>query len=73
MGLLILIVFLLMFTLATILVPIPLFPGNVLCSLIEIPLSESTKYLSALINGAFYGLIAWFVFILITRNLVSER
>lgn len=73
MGILILMVFLLTFTIATILVPIPLFPGNFLCSLIGIPSSESTKYLGAIINGAFYGLIAWFVFIFITRNLVKEH
>ena len=65
----ILIVFFLMFTFASLLIPSPMFPGNVLSGLIGVVMSEYVKYLSAVFNGIFYGIMLWLVFTVISRRL----
>ncbi len=65
----ILIVFFLMFTFASLLIPSPMFPGNVLSGLIGVVMSEYVKYLSAVFNGIFYAIILWLVFTVISRRL----
>ena len=61
--------FFLLFTSASIAVPVPLFPGNMIPTWFRIPLSEYTPYLEALANGLVYGFITWTVFFLINRKM----
>jgi len=72
-GTLILVVFFLMFTSASLLIPSPMFPGNFFCMLIGEATSQYVEYLSALFNGVFYALILWLVFVVISRRLEQER
>ncbi|HDQ06466.1 MAG TPA: hypothetical protein ENN36_07080 [Candidatus Bathyarchaeota archaeon] len=61
--------FFLLFTSASIAVPIPLFPGNVIPTLLRIPPSEYIPYLEALTNGVTYGLISWIIFLLLVKKI----
>ena len=62
-------VFFIMFTSASIAVPIPLFPGNMMSTLFGIPASEYMPYLEALTNGLTYGFITWIVFFLVDKKI----
>lgn len=65
-------VFFIFFTLATLAVPIPLFPGNIVHSMFSslgIPVSFYTPLLDAVANGLLYGFIVWIVFVLVSRKL----
>ena len=66
------IVFFILFTCASIAVPIPLFPGNMITSLLAIPPSEYIPYLEALTNGLTYGFISWAVFFLLARKIENS-
>lgn len=68
-GVLILIVFFLLFTFASLLIPTPMFPGNFFCTLIGDSVVEYAEYLSAVFNGVFYGVILWLVFVVVARKL----
>ncbi|MGC9345485.1 MAG: hypothetical protein ACP5ER_01655 [Candidatus Bathyarchaeales archaeon] len=71
-GAVILIVFFLLFALASLLIPSPMFPGNFFCTLIGDAISEYaeySEYLSAIFNGVFYGIILWLVFVVISKRL----
>jgi len=72
-GALILIAFFLLFASASLLIPSPMFPGNVFCTLIGGVISEQSKYLSAVFNGLFYGVILWLVFVVISRRFEEEK
>jgi len=72
-GSLILLAFFSMFTVASLLIPSPMFPGNIFCLLIGQAISEYSNYLSAVFNGVFYGVILWLVFAVISRRLEKER
>jgi len=72
-GTIILLAFLLLFTLASLLLPLPMFPGNVFCTWIGLTASEYEKYLSAVFNGVFYGAILWLTFIAISRRFEREK
>jgi len=72
-GALILIAFFSLFTVASLLIPSPMFPGNFFCALIGEAVGEYTEYLSAVFNGVFYGVILWLVFILISRRFEQEK
>jgi len=61
--------FFLLFTAASIAVPIPLFPGNLIPTLSGIPASEYTVYLEALTNGLTYGAISWIIFFFVDKKL----
>ena len=61
--------FFLLFTSASIAVPIPLFPGNMMSTLFGIPASEYMPYLEALTNGLTYGFITWIVFFLVDKKI----
>jgi len=61
--------FFLLFTSASIAVPIPLFPGNMISTLFGIPTSEYMPYLEALTNGLTYGFITWIVFFLVDKKI----
>jgi hypothetical protein len=62
-----------MFTAASLLIPSPMFPGNLLCTLMGDTTSEYAKLLSAVFNGVFYGVILWLVFVVISRRLEGEE
>ena len=72
-GTLILVVFFVLFTSASLLIPSPMFPGNVFCILIGEAISQNIEYLSVLFNGVFYALILWLVFVAISRRLEQEK
>ncbi|MBE0513320.1 hypothetical protein IBX38_09760 [Candidatus Bathyarchaeota archaeon] len=61
--------FFLLFTCASIAVPVPMFPGNMIPTWLRIPLSEYTPYIEAVANGLLYGFITWIVFFLINRKI----
>jgi len=71
-GIWILIVFFSIFLAASLLIPSPMFPGNIICVLIGVA-SEFSKYLSAVFNGIFYAVILWLIFIVISRRLEEEK
>lgn len=65
-------VFFIFFTSATLAVPIPLFPGNIVHSVFSssgIPVSFYTTLFEAVANGLLYGLLVWIVFVLVSRKL----
>jgi hypothetical protein len=68
-GVSILIVFFLLFTFASLLIPTPMVPGNFFCTLIGESVVEYAEYLSAVFNGVFYGVILWLVFVVVARKL----
>ena len=72
-GVSILVVFFLMFTVATILVPCPMFPGNFITVSIGKVTNGYSAYLSAVFNGVFYGIIVWLVFVGLSRRLEQEK
>jgi hypothetical protein len=72
-GAIILLVFFLLFTSASLLIPSPLFPGNVFCALIGENVSQYAGYLSAFFNGLFYGGILWLIFLSVGKKLGAEK
>jgi hypothetical protein len=72
-GVLILTVFFLLFTFASLLIPTPMFPGNFFCTLIGESVVEYAEYLSAVFNGVFYGVILWLVFVVVARKLGEQE
>lgn len=63
------IVFFLLFTTASIAVPIPLFPGNMITTLFRTIPSEYIPYLEALANGITYGFVIWIIFFFVDRKI----
>jgi len=61
--------FFILFTLASLAVPVPLFPGNIISVWFGLPSTEYMSLVSAVINGVTYGLVVWLVFVLATRKL----
>jgi hypothetical protein len=61
--------FFLLFTSASIAVPIPLFPGNMIPTLFGMPSSEYISYLEALTNGLTYAFITWIVFFVVDKKI----
>lgn len=72
-GIPILIVFFSIFLVASLLIPSPMFPGNVICTLIGKIEEEYAEILSALFNGAFYGIVLWLVFVVVSRRFEKEK
>ena len=62
-------VFFLLFTAASIAVPVPMFPGNMISGLLGIQASEYLILLEGLTNGATYAFITWLVFVLLVRRI----
>ncbi len=60
--------FFILFTLATLAVPVPLFPGSIINTVFGLP-NTNPPFISAITNGFAYGLFVWLVFFLATRNL----
>ena len=61
--------FFLVFTAASIAVPIPLFPGNLITSFFPISFVDYIIYIEAITNGIVYGLVIWLIFSLIIKKL----
>ena len=61
--------FFLLFTAASIAVPIPLFPGNMIPALLGLQTLEILHYLGALTNGLTYGFIIWIIFYLVDKRM----
>jgi len=55
--------FFLLFTLASLAVPVPMFPGNMIEIWVDVP------YINAIVNGLTYGFITWIVFFFISRRI----
>jgi hypothetical protein len=58
-----------LFVAASLLIPVPMFPGSWFCAVIGQSVQEYVGVLSAVFNGLFYGTILWLVFIGISRKL----
>lgn len=58
-----------LFTLASLAVPVPLFPGNVVSIWFGLSSATSVSLISAVVNGVVYGLVVWLVFVLATRKM----
>jgi hypothetical protein len=71
-GLSILLAFFSLFAIASILIPAPMFPGSWFCTLIGERIQEYVGVLSAVFNGAFYGVILWLMFVGIGKRLVEQ-
>ncbi|MCD6446440.1 hypothetical protein J7L49_06630 [Candidatus Bathyarchaeota archaeon] len=67
----ILLVFFSVFTAASLLIPTPMFPGNVLCKILESP-TKYSPFLSAVFNGVFYSAIFWLTFTLLSKKFEEE-
>jgi len=61
--------FFLLFTCASIAVPVPMFPGSMISKWFGIPLSGYASYVEAVVNGLVYGLITWMVFFFVNRKM----
>lgn len=72
-GAIILFVFFVLFTSASLLIPSPLFPGNMFCALVGESISQYAQYLSAFFNGIFYGGILWLIFLSVGKKLGAEK
>jgi hypothetical protein len=72
-GTLILVVFFSLFSVACVLVPRPMPPGNILSAIVGFSTGDYARITSALINGVFYGLILWSVFVLLGKKLGEEQ
>jgi hypothetical protein len=70
-GTRILLVFFFAFTAATLLMPAPLFPGNVLCTFLGAKIQTYVNVVSAFFNGAVYGVALWLVFLGISKKLTN--
>jgi len=58
-----------LFAAASLLIPVPMFPGSWFVGLMGQGALEYMSVLSALFNGLFYGVILWLLFIGISRKL----
>jgi hypothetical protein len=64
-------VFFSLFAVASLLIPVPMFPGSWFCALIGPGTLDYVRILSAVFNGLFYGVISWIIFIGVSRKLVE--
>jgi len=58
-----------LFAVASLLIPVPMFPGSWFCTLIGQAVKDYVGVLSAIFNGAFYGSMLCLVFMGISRKL----
>ncbi|MDH5786867.1 MAG: hypothetical protein OEZ40_01060 [Candidatus Bathyarchaeota archaeon] len=66
-------VFFLFFAFVSLLIPSPMFPGNVFCPLIGGAMGGYSDFFCAILNGVFYGVILWLVFVTIGKKLEEEK
>jgi len=72
----ILFVFFILFTAASLMIPSPMFPGNVLCALVGASVASVVQYetfLSAFFNGVLYSVALWLIFMAVSRRLTQEK
>jgi hypothetical protein len=69
----VLVVFFTMFTAASLLIPSPMFPGNVLCNLIGASVRQYSAIVSALFNGVLYSVAMWLLFVAMAKRLTQEK
>jgi len=55
--------FFLLFTCASIAVPVPMFPGSLVQVWLGVP------FISAIVNGLTYGFITWIIFFFVNRRM----
>jgi fructose-specific phosphotransferase system IIC component len=72
-GIPILIAFFSTFLAASLLIPSPIFPGNIICTFIGNVADEYLRFLGAIFNGIFYGTILWLVFVVVSRRFEKEK
>ncbi|MEM1565505.1 MAG: hypothetical protein QW510_00225 [Candidatus Bathyarchaeia archaeon] len=72
-GIPILIVFFIIFLAASLLIPTPMFPGNILSSFVRNIEAEYKVWLNAVFNAAFYGVVLWLVFVAISQKFEREK
>ncbi len=72
-GAIILVVFFVLFVGMSLLIPSPMFPGNVLCALIGGAAVTYGNYVSAIFNGILYSTVLWIVFLSISKRLEREK
>jgi len=58
--------FFVLFTVASLAVPVPLFPGNMIPTWFSLPSDSLALLVSAMANGLMYGLLIWGVYVLAT-------
>ena len=68
-GALFFISFFLIFAIAVYIIPTPMFPGDFILNLANASALPQATFLSAVINGITYGLIAWAVFAAAMRRM----
>jgi hypothetical protein len=69
----IIIPFFLIFAAASLLIPIPIFPGSWFCAAIGSGIQEYVVVFSAVLNGLFYGSILWLIFIGLSIKLTESE
>jgi hypothetical protein len=70
-GLYVLLAFFTFFLAASLLIPVPMFPGSWFCNLIGNAVVDYVSILSAVFNGIFYGGILWLAFTVLGRKLAE--
>lgn len=70
-GALIFITFFILFTAASLLLPVQLFPGSLLKLWLNLP-DEYESCLSAIINGLTYSIIVWLIAFFVNRKIAEE-
>lgn len=63
------VVFFVFFTLATVLAPVPMFPGNMIYTWFGLTSAPYAFLASAFMNGIIYGLVAWIVYVLAWKKI----
>jgi len=66
------IIFFLLFAVAILLIPTPMFPGDNLLAMANMAATEGGFILGGLINALLYSLIAWAVFVLAMKKVGSS-
>jgi len=62
-------VFFILFTAASVAVPIPMFPGNMITALFRLPFSSYMPYIEVITNGLTYGFFTWLVLFIVDKKL----
>ncbi len=58
-----------LFAVASLLIPVPMFPGSWFCAVIGQGVRDYVGVLSAVFNGVFYGVVLWLFFVGVSRKL----
>jgi hypothetical protein len=72
-GKLILIAFFSIFTFASLLIPLPMFPGSFVVALFGDAASGYARFIAPFLNGVFYAMILWLVFAIISGRLGEQK